>query len=171
MNTKIQLTRAEVEGKYINARRNLLLMMAFTVINVIVLSVGSDTMLLFSATLPYMAAIFAPEFGVPVIAALLIGLAFIVPYLLCWIFSKKRWGWMIVALILFAFDTLLMIGMYLLVGGLADGIFDIVIHIWVLYYLIIGVRYGAKLKKMPIEEIEVSYNEVNTEEVAQGDNE
>ncbi len=155
MNTKVkaQLTRADVEGKYINARRNLLLMMILTVVNIIVLSIGSDTMLLFSATVPYVASIFAIEFGASTIVSILIGLVLIVPYLLSWIFSKKRWGWMIVALIFFAIDTLLMLGVYGLGGGLENAIFDIVIHIWVMYYLIIGVKYGAMLKKMPIEEI------------------
>ena len=156
MNTKVkmQLTRAEVEGKYINARRNLLLMMVLTAINIIVLAVGSDTMLLFSATVPYFAAIMASEVGTITILPFVVGFALLIPYLLSWIFSKNRWGWMVVALVLFVLDTLAMIGIYWLLIGLENGIFDIVIHIWVLYYLIIGVKYGAMLKKMPIEEEE-----------------
>lgn len=78
---------------------------------------------------------------------------------------------MVVALILFIIDSLLMVGFYLLAGGLENGIFDIVIHAWVMYYLIIGVKYGAMLKKMPIEEeideakpvVEAAYNEVISE--------
>lgn len=166
MNTKVELTREQVEAKYINARRNLLLMMVFTFINIVVLAIGSETMLLFSATMPYMASVFSLEFGGGILLSLIVGVVFIVPYLLCWIFSKKRWGWMLVALILFVLDTLAMLGMYALFGGIENGIFDLVIHIWVLYYLIVGVKQGSKLKKMPVETemeepvFDATYNEV-----------
>ncbi len=75
-------------------------------------------------------------------------------YLVCWIFSKKHYGWMIAALVLFIIDTAIM-GVTYVFAGDTSGILDAVIHIWVLYYLIIGVKYGIKLKKLPAEDLEV----------------
>ena len=69
----------------------------------------------------------------------------VILYVLCWYMSKKRYGWMIVALVMFILDTLAMAGMYLGLGEIS-GILDVVIHAWVLYYLIIGVKYGKKEK-------------------------
>lgn len=159
MNNNLQ-TRNEKENalKQLSvARGNLLLMIVLTVVNILLSLLGSDTMLLFSATVPYFAATVGilSEIGILVgigvgIAAVILGI-----YLLCWIFSKKHYGWMIAALVLFALDTLAMIGIYMLYGDVS-GVLDVLIHAWVLYYLVIGVRYGYKLKKMP-PETEVSY--------------
>ncbi len=41
------------------ARSNLLLMIAFTLVNIVLLVTGSDVMMLFSATVPYFAVVFA----------------------------------------------------------------------------------------------------------------
>ena len=49
-----QLSAREfAQNKFNTARTNLLLMLAFTVLNVVLMLVGSDTMLLFAATVPY----------------------------------------------------------------------------------------------------------------------
>lgn len=136
---------------YSNARSNLILMIVLTIVNVILYLTGSDAMLLFSATVPYLSAIVALEFNEMFVLFTPIAVGTIVLYLLCWIFSKKRYGWMIFALILFVIDTLLMVGLYL-VGEDVSGIVDAIFHIWILYYLVKGVICGYKLKKLPIEE-------------------
>ena len=143
------------QQKYNTARINLLLMVGLTALNVVMAFVGSDSMMLFSAIVPYIASVWAtmPEFApvmVPLIAITVISLA---AYFICWIFSKKHFGFMIAALVLFVIDTLALVGFYIFAGEVS-GILDIAIHAWVLYYLIIGVINGAKLKKLP-EEIEV----------------
>ena len=153
-NEKEQSSQVDVRGKYETARKNLLLMLALTVINVILLVVGSSSMLLFSATVPYYAAVFSTVFVYPY-SAVCIGVTAgsIILYLLCWIFSKKHYGWMITALVLFVLDTLALIGIYVIFQDFS-GILDVIIHIWVLYYLIIGVKYGYQAKSMPeIQEI------------------
>jgi hypothetical protein len=61
---------------------------------------------------------------------------------------------MIAALVMFSLDTLFLIGLYILLGD-AFGILDTLIHVWVLYYLIVGVINGVKLKKLPEEEQEI----------------
>ena len=44
------------KAKYDNSRANLLLMIIFTAINVILAAAGTDYMMLFSATVPYLFA-------------------------------------------------------------------------------------------------------------------
>lgn len=151
--------RELAEQKYSTARHNLLLVIILTVVNVVLLLVNSNTMLLFSATVPYLSVVFGLEFAAemgssalyPFIAVAVIDLAI---YVAAWVLSKKRYGWMILALVMFIFDTIIMLGMYALAASLADAIIDVLVHIWVLYYLIIGVKYGKQLKDMPEPAVE-----------------
>ena len=46
-------TKEMVQQKYKTARNNLLLMMILTVVNIVLYVTGSDTMMLFAATVPY----------------------------------------------------------------------------------------------------------------------
>lgn len=141
-----------MQNKYLMARKNLLLMLVLTVINIILFAVGADVMLLFSATVPYYSVVFGMVLGsrVLLIAGIVIAIVSLGLYLLCWIFSKKHYGWMIAALVLFILDTLTMISLYILLGDFS-GVLDVAIHAWVLYYLVIGVRYGYQLKNTPME--------------------
>lgn len=91
--------------KYAAARSNLLVMVCFTLVNIVLLFLKADVMMLFSATVPYFAAVL----GLVDESGLL----------------------------------------------LVPGILDLAIHIWVLYYLIVGVKYGKQLKNMPEEVPEV----------------
>ncbi len=52
---------------------------------------------------------------------------------------------------MFVLDTLYMVFIY---GVGIDSLMDILLHAWVLYYLISGVVYGLKLKKLPEDEPE-----------------
>lgn len=150
--------RAIAEQKYSTARANLLLMSILTVINTVLLLAGSSYMLLFSATVPYLSVAFGLAFdGGLLYAFIAVAVINIALYLASWQLSKKNYGWMILALVLFILDTIIMGGMYLLVEE-ASGILDVLIHAWVLYYLIIGVKYGKKLKNMPEDEPEPEIN-------------
>lgn len=146
--------RALAEQKYGSARGNLLLMLGLTVINLVLLAVGSDYMLLFSATVPYLSLVYGlySEMTVLLVAGIAIAVVAMVAYLLCWIFSKKHYGWMVAALVLFVLDTLCLIGFYFYVGDFS-GILDLLIHAWVLYYLIIGVKAGHQLTYLPEDEV------------------
>ncbi len=155
--------RNVLQQKYNTARINLLLMIGFTVLNVILFIAGADIMMLFSATVPYYAMIFGilSENPIFLVFCIVIAVVSVLAYLLCWIFSKKHYGWMIGALVLFILDTLAMAGLFLAVGEVS-GIMDALMHIWILYYLITGVSSGAKLAKLPAEEpvaVEVTENE------------
>ena len=166
--------REMTQRKYNNCRANLLLVVLFTVINLFTLSFG-NSYFLFSATLPalfpaimsemaadteYLAelGILPEEASILIIVGLVIGLILTVPYLLCWIFSKKRPGWLVAALVFFSVDTLL-----LLVSFDASMIADILIHAWVMFYLVTGVMHGFKLKKMPEDELLPEFGEVVAE--------
>lgn len=153
------LTKPEAAKQQYNiARQNLLLMLILTVVNIAILFFGSDVMMLFSATIPYVSVIYGAmltlfsEDSLYFIFGIALAVVLVAAYLLCWIFSKKRIGFMVAALVLFVLDTAVMAWMYISSGDIADGVIDIVIHIWVLAYLISGVYNGFKLKKLPADE-------------------
>lgn len=137
-----------LEQKYNTARLNLLLMIGLTVVNLVLLFTGSDVMMLFSATVPYIAAVFAVSPGWNVFFPFFIGFAVVIIllYLACWFFSKKHPAWMIVALVMFVIDTLVMAAMYIAAGD-SSVVMDILLHLYVLFYLISGTVNGFKLRK------------------------
>jgi hypothetical protein len=133
---------------------------------------GGSSYFLFSATVPYSLAIDGmymtgrmPEewyadwpASVPFLDSgymtvmMVIAFAIILVYLACFFFSKNfKTGWMIAATVVFVLDTLYMVFIY---GVGADSVMDILLHAWVLYYLISGSVYGLKLKKLPEDEPE-----------------
>lgn len=168
-----QLSERQIqENKFTSARTNLLIVLVFTVVNILLLVTKSDTYFLFSAFVPYLLAVLGMEmcgmfpdeyyggdtsgymflsegflYVMLAIAAVVLAL-----YLLCWIFSKKgKAGWMIFALVLFALDTVL-----LLINGISmDMILDYVFHAWVLYSLFTGITAAKKLKNLPEDPVEV----------------
>lgn len=166
--------RQLLESKYASARHNILLIVAFTVVNIILLVAQSNTYFLFSAYLPYLIVDFgmvlcgmypAEYYGEDLsgiefldknflTVMLVIAAVVLILYLLSWIFSKKsRVGWMILALVFFGIDTIAMLAL----NGIAlDMIVDIVFHVWVVVSLIGGVSAHYKLKKLPEEQEEQS---------------
>lgn len=173
MNTKIAVPEGQKLGvRYQNARVNLLLAVGFTVINILLFAAGSDSFFLFSTYVPYVLVIWGmlycgllpadygtkyaelqildkPYFAVFALLALII----LAVYVVCWLCSKNRVGWMIAALSLFSVDTVLMLA----IGGVAaDSITDIMFHAWVIVSLAMGVHAYFKLKKLPQAEMPVS---------------
>ena len=160
--------RAKLTQRYNSSRANLLFVVAFSLINLLILIFGGNSYFLFSACLPYSIGDLAmllcgkyPEefyvlngmsdmeffgngvFAILVVAAL-VGIAL---YFLAWIFSKKHGiGWMIFSLVMFVLDTVFMFAWYVIS---ADMIMDIVFHAWVLISLTMGIVSYFKLKKLP----------------------
>lgn len=130
--------------KYSAARTNLLAVLAFTLVNVAIISLGSTYYFLFSAQIPYFCA-FNGRIGYEMyenasrylITWIGISVITMVPYLLCWIFSKKSYKWMIGALCYFALDCV-----FLIISFDISVLLDVAFHAWVVYYLVIGVKYG-----------------------------
>lgn len=161
--------RMHLEMQYRTARMNLLLMAVFTAINITLISFGSSTYFLFSASIPYflvflgavtsgrMPAEYYEEFEMtleyvnPTFFWIMLAIAIvtILLFVLCWIASKKHVGWLIAATVLFGIDT---VGMFYLYGFNINMLLDIAFHIWVLVYLIIGLVAHHKLKNLPEDE-------------------
>ena len=182
-----QLSQREIlVNKYQSARHNILLVVAFTLINIILLVTNSNSYFLFSASIPYfivdlgmlLCGKYPQEYYVGELAGigtlndtffvvtLVVAAVILLLYLLSWIFCKKpRVGWMIFALVFFVIDT---IGMLYLMGISTDAILDIVFHGWVIVSLISGVTAYFKLKKLPEEEEVPELQKELTEEVQQG---
>ncbi len=152
-----------LEAKYKSSIGNILLIVVFSVINIILLLTNADTYFLFSAFIPYFAVSlgkylcgFYPNeyyadaenieffdssvFYVTIAVAAVI----ILVYFICWLFAKKKKiGAVIFALIFFIIDTLAMV---FISGFSVDSIFDIIFHIWVISYLIIAISTYNKIK-------------------------
>ncbi len=159
--------RLLAEEKYKVARANLLVMIGFTMLNIILALTGSSYMMLFSATFPYVMAGAASvsESQIVLIVCLSLAVVALGLYFLCWIFSKRHYGWMIVALVLFSLDTLILAGVYLRAKD-TSGILDVVFHIWVLVHLARGIKYGHQLKTLPEEPEQVPTPETPSAPVA-----
>ena len=158
--------RQITQAKYNRSRYNLLLVAIVSVINLFSLSL-SQTYFLFSAQIPSFFVelfVYTEEGAVApfadLIIPIIIGIILTIPYLLCFFFSKKRPGWMVVSLVFFAFDCIFLVTMYYL----SDVIIDLLFHGWVMFYLITGVTHGFKLKKMPEDEPLPSFQEIASEE-------
>ncbi len=160
--------RNKLISRFNSSRGNLLLVVAFSLINLIILITGGSSYFLFSACLPYAfadlamlycgkyPAEFYTEFGWDTselfgngVFAVMIVLAvvFIAIFFLCWIMSKNHGiGWLVCGLVLFAIDTVFMFWWW---GISSDVIMDIIFHIWVIVSLSMGLAAHSKLKKLP----------------------
>lgn len=155
-----------------NSRFNLLLLVAFTLVNIIFVITKSDLYFLFSATVPYYLAVYGlfwtghlPD-AVPkgqkidilpdsfLVVMLVIAAVILLLYLLFFFLSKKHPAFLIAALVFFAIDCIYMLYTVFSTGFEVSSLIDIAFHGWVLYYLISGVIASRKLKLpvMPIEE-------------------
>jgi len=147
-------------------------MIAFTLINVALILVDSDMFFLFSATIPYyiagFGAVFADELGN---SAWLIGggavaLFGILLYFLCWLLSKRARAWILVALILFLIDSAFLVFLVVFLAEGFDAFFliDIAFQVWILFYLFIGTRAWAQLRKATPEELNAALEGISTDE-------
>ncbi len=132
------------ENKVRIARANLLLVIGITLLNVLMAAFKSETYLLFSAQFPLFLVYVGLGFenATALIVSSVMAVVAIIPYFLCWLFSKKHYGWMIGALCYFALDCL-----FLLLLFDFTMIVDLLFHAWIVYYLIIGIKYGHMLKE------------------------
>lgn len=146
------------ERQFLSSRLTVLLICVFTAINIILALTGSDSYFLFSASIPYYAVILS-YIGVAAgelpMGVLIVAIAFavvvIAAYLLCFIFGKKHFGWLIAALILFSLDTIYFI--YIIISAFdASMIIDIVFHLYVIYSLVMSVVNFFRLKNTAEEE-------------------
>ncbi len=148
--------------KVAGARHSLLLVLIFTVINLVILLADGNSYFLFSASVPYYLTAFgmvmdmemgASGVGVFTTTALVISAVILIVYLVCWLLTKKRPAWYVVSAVLFALDTVVLVLVALGFEMLADSIMDLVFHAWVIVELFQAVSANKKLKNLPPEPI------------------
>ena len=155
-----------LQRRYLTARLNLLLVIALTLVNIILLFCGSETYFLFSASIPYYLTFFGmvltgkiaaeginPGDALPVgvlIALVAVAVIILAVYFLCFYFGKKKPVWLIIALVLFTLDTIALIVLATYSGEFP--VVDLLMHAYVLLYLGFGVYGHFALKKMDREE-------------------
>ncbi len=167
-NTGVSLSkRQQLEAKFQSARTDLLLIVAFTVINIILLVTGSESYFVFSAFIPYSIAFlgmtlcgkFPTEYyedaeGVfyidesAFVVFIAISVVLTLLYLLCWYMSKNfKSGWIIFGLVMISIDTAAL----LLGSSEASSIIDILFHVWMIVTMAQGLLANKKLKELPEE--------------------
>lgn len=147
-----------------NARGALLSILLMTLINLVMAVLDTGRYFLFSASVPYYLTLLSKGFennfvdgawpvnGPMTITALVISAVILAVYLLCWLLSKKRGGWITVAMVLFLLDTLaLVLIIFYVTASPISGILDVLFHLWACWLLIQGFRANKKLKTMPWE--------------------
>lgn len=181
--------RDMLEQKYRNARMNFLLVVMFTVINVLLAVTNADLYFLFSATIPYLLAalsmlfcgLYPPEYyaevGIDIInpwpsevliVALVLAAVIITLYLLAFFLSSKgRVGWLIFALVLFGIDTVVL---FLYFGIDVTRLVDYIFHVFVIVILAGGIRAHYKLKSLPEEPAEALVTESGDAPATECDN-
>ncbi len=102
-------------------RYSLLLIVILTVVNLIMTILDTNTYFLFSASVPYYLVFVGMGIengfvdgawnvkGTLTYTGLVIALVIVAVYLLCWLLSKKRAGWLTAALVLFIVDTVALV--------------------------------------------------------------
>ena len=137
------------EKNLASARSTILLIFILTIVNIFSIAFA-ESYFLYSAYLPQLFISFAiyedPSLLMPMVIA---SLVYIFPYLLCYIFSKKRKGWMAFAAILFLVDTLLFLVDFIALISMGDFylIIDLIVHVLVLVALFSGIGAYPKKKK------------------------
>lgn len=140
------------KNAYDIARSNLLVAIVFTIINIVLVVLETDTMFLFSALIPYYFALIA--YYSEIYFYYIIPIIIILLYLGCWYFSKKHVSGLIVSFVLFVLDTIFMLWLYDFQFD-ASMIIDVIFHVWILAYLIGGILYAKNRKNTSELEVEV----------------
>ena len=155
-NNMMQMQR---DAKYKSARASLIMILVASVINIFSIAFADSYFLFSSYFTTLLAALGATLYVETGFMALfvvfaLLALVSLVPYLLCFIFSKKHPGWMIAALVLFSLDTLLLLLDFvaaLLIGDFSMLI-DMAFHVYAIVCLALAVKHGLAAKKAPAPE-------------------
>lgn len=171
-NNAAQATPRQIlENKYNSARANLLIVVAFTLINIVLVFTDSSSYFLFSLFIPYMLVLLGAmltgnlpgaytaaeleiiEFlpNAVFIITVIVAAAFLAVFVVGWVVTKKKpsIGWFVASLVLASIDT----GIFVLLGGISlDTLIDLAFHVWVIVSLAGGISAYKKLKALPPEE-------------------
>lgn len=149
-----------------SGRHSLLLIIIFTIINLVMILADSGTYFLFSASVPYYVTLLLKAIengfsdgawvnGPATIAALVFSFIVLTLYFLCWLLSDKHRGWLTAALVMFVVDTAAMLVFtMLLYDNPMSNVVDLIFHVWAIVELFQAARARKKLQNMPFPEVE-----------------
>ena len=156
-NSREYLLRQVANGRY-----SLLLIVILTVVNLVMTILDTNTYFLFSASVPYYLVFMGMGIengfvdgawdikGSLTYTGLVIAVVIVAVYLLCWLLSKKRAGWLTVALVMFIIDTVaLVVIAFALYDSPVTKLVDLLLHVWAVVELVQAVRGNRKLKELP----------------------
>ena len=164
-------TRGALEYRYRSARNQLLWIVGFSALNLILLVGGTNTRFLFSAIIPlmlvdlgmYLCGMYpVEEYGAEYneltfldsgVFYAIVAVAFVIVgvYLLLWFLARKnKYVWLIVAAVLFALDSVMVL--FSMLGSPGGALLDLLFHAWIMYSLISGIISAVKLGNLPPEE-------------------
>ena len=171
-----QMEKQMHQSRFNAARTNLILVVAFSIFNIIALATNSGYYFLFSLSIPYLltdigmffTGMYPDEFytgeyagmlfadkslfwGMLIVSILILGI-----YTLLFFLSKKNDKMLKVALVLFCVDTAVMLLNY----GFS-AIVDLAFHVWVIVILAMGVKAAKKLKELADEPIEGDFTDIS----------
>ena len=171
-----QMEKQVHQSRFNAARTNLILVVAFSLFNLIALATNSGYYFLFSLSIPYLltdigmffTGMYPDEFytgeyegmlfadkslfwGMLIVSILILGI-----YTLLFFLSKKNDKMLKVALVLFCVDTAVMLLNY----GFS-AIVDLAFHVWVIVILAMGVKASKKLKELADEPIEGDFTDIS----------
>jgi len=153
--------RGNIEKTLENSRKNLLLVIVFSLINVLLSLFNSTVTFLFSASFPWYVLEFGKTLAQEFDSSLLVTIAAIISFVaislygICYLLAKKHRIFILFALILFSLDTLFLLWTITL-GFDASVLIDIAFHAWVMYYLIADTKAWLDLKKAPSDDEEIA---------------
>ena len=158
-------SRSALNRQVAGGRYALLLIFLFTIVNLVLLLLNTDTYFLFSASLPYYLTMLGmgmdnqftslswDAIGTYTVTGLVISAVILGLYLLFLCLSTKRPGWLLGALILFLLDSAaLAVFTFALYENPATNLMDGFLHLWAIIELVQAIRANRKLKKLPPEE-------------------
>ena len=150
--------------RFTRARSNLLLVVAFTTINIVLNIIESDIFFLFSATIPTLLLEIGRELGSEAVGIFLATVIIFV-YLLCWIMAKRWRAFILVALIFFAVDALFFFFIFFEIIHNIEFTYLIwlAFQVWILFYLITGTVAWAKLRRVTKYDIDAAQNAAKAE--------
>lgn len=153
-NEKKAYSKEYLAGVYNSGRSWLLGVLLFTVVNLFLLVLDTGRYFLISLSVPYYFTLMGlvsdatGKVGAVTTAALVISAVILGMYLLCWLKSKQRPGWLTAALVLFCLDT---VGL-LVLAQLDKSLLDLGFHGITIVYMARGIWAARKAKAQAAQE-------------------
>lgn len=152
LNIPVDKNSAEYQrGLVKTARTGVTVAVAFTVLNILLMVLGSGRYFLFAMTLPYYLTYFGYVFDHFMVSTYTYtGLVLaVVPLLFSVVFlllSKKDGRWLLGVLAVFGLDTAAMLGLLIWSGDASGAVVDLIFHGWMIICLVRGWRGWQRLQ-------------------------